>query len=106
MAQTRSQDYDVDNRYSQSQVNGTPARDNTSGKNFLRNYLERDKVAKKNPIAPDNRDENKFILPGQGGLTSIPRIPNGPNPGGNNISNTDARMSFRNSFRASQKEPN
>ena len=98
MAQTRSQDYDVDNRYSQSQVNGTPARDNTSGKNFLRNYLERDKVAKKNPIAPDNRDENKFVMPAQGGLIPIPRD-------GGSISNSDARMTFRNSFRASQKEP-
>ena len=97
MAQTRSQDYDVDNRYSQSQINGTPARDNTSGQNFLRNYLERDKVAKKNPIAPDNRDENKFILPGQGGLIPI--------PDGGSVSNTDSRMIFRNSFRASQKEP-
>jgi len=97
MAQTRSQDYDVDNRYSQSQINGTPARDNTSGQNFLRNYLERDKVAKKNPIAPDNRDENKFILPGQGGLIPI--------PDGGSVSNTDSRMTFRNSFRASQKEP-
>ncbi len=97
MAQTRSQDYDVDNRYSQSQINGTPARDNTSGQNFLRNYLERDKVAKKNPIAPDNRDENKFILPGQGGLIRI--------PDGGSVSNTDSRMTFRNSFRASQKEP-
>ena len=96
MAQTRSQDYDVDNRYSQSQINGTPARDNTSGQNFLRNYLERDKVAKKNPIAPDNRDENKFILPGQGGLIPI--------PDGGSVSNTDSRMTFRNSFRASQKE--
>jgi len=97
MAQTRSQDYDVDNRYSQSQINGTPARDNTSGENFLRNYLQRDKVAKKNPIAPDNRDENKFILPGQGGLVPI--------PDGGSVSNTDSRMTFRNSFRASQKEP-
>jgi len=96
MAQTRSQDYDVDNRYSQSQINGTPARDNTSGQNFLRNYLERDKVAKKNPIAPDNRDEDKFILPGQGGLIPI--------PDGGSVSNTDSRMTFRNSFRASQKE--
>ena len=97
MAQTRSQDYDVDNRYSQSRINGTPARDNTLGENFLKNYLEQDRVAKKNPIAPDNRDENKFILPGQGGLIPI--------PDGGSVSNTDSRMTFRNSFRATQKEP-
>ena len=93
MAQTRSQDYDVDNRYSQSRINGTPARDNTSGENFLKNYLEQDRVAKKNPIAPDNRDENKFIIPALGGLV----------PPSGNISNTDAKGSYRNQFKASQK---
>ena len=97
MAQTRSQDYDVDNRYSQSQINGTPGDDNDSGKKFLRNYTKRDRVAKKNPIAPDNKDENKFILPGQGGLIPI--------PDGGSVSNTDSRMTFRNSFRATQKKP-
>jgi len=99
MAQTRSQDYDVDNRYSQSQINGTPGDDNASGKKFLKDYIERDRISKINPIAPDNRDENKFILPGQGGLVPVPSD-------GGNISNTDARMTFRNSFRASQKDPN
>ena len=93
MAQTRSQDYDVDNRYSQSRINGTPARDNTSGENFLKNYLEQDRVAKKNPIAPDNRDENKFIIPALGGLV----------PPSGNIGNTDAKGSYRNQFKASQK---
>ena len=97
MAQTRSQDYDVDNRYSQSQINVTPGDDNDSGKKFLRNYTKRDRVAKKNPIAPDNKDENKFILPGQGGLITI--------PDGGCVSNTDSRMTFRNSFRATQKNP-
>ena len=62
MARIRSQDYDVDNRYSQSQINGTPGDDNDSGKKFLRNYTKRDRVAKKNPIAPDNKDENKHNL--------------------------------------------
>ena len=42
-------------------------------------------------------DENKFILPGQGGLIPV--------PDGGSVSNTDSRMTFRNSFRASQKEP-
>ena len=41
MAQTRSQDYDVDNRYSQSQINGTPGDDNDSGKKFLKNYFQK-----------------------------------------------------------------
>ena len=106
MAQTRSQNYDIDNRYREtagySDIPAESAKDNSSAKDFLRQYIERDKVGQLNPIAPDNKDENKFVIPGQGGLTSIPRIPNGPNPGGNNISNTDARTTFRNSFRAAQ----
>ena len=93
MAQRRSQDYDVDNRYSQTES----AVDNTAGKRHLKNYIERDRVRSINPIAPDNRDENKFIIPGQGGLVPI------PNRG--SIGNTDSRITFRNSFRASQKEP-
>lgn len=93
MAQRRSQDYDVDNRYSQTES----AVDNTAGKKHLRNYIERDRVRGMNPIAPDNKDENKFIIPGQGGLVPI------PNRG--SIGNTDSRITFRNSFRASQKEP-
>jgi hypothetical protein len=93
MAQRRSQDYDVDNRYSQTES----AVDNTAGKKHLRNYIERDRIQSINRIAPDNRDENKFIIPGQGGLVPI------PNRG--NIGNTDSRITFRNSFRASQKEP-
>ena len=101
MAQKRSQDYNVDNRYRETagytDIPKEAATDNSSGKDFLAKYIERNRVAKKNPIAPDNRDENKFILPGQGGLIPI--------PDGGNVSNTDSRMTFRNSFRASQKEP-
>ena len=93
MAQRRSQDYDVDNRYSQTES----AVDNTAGKKHLKNYIERDRVRNINPIAPDNKDKNKFVIPGQGGLVPI------PNRG--SISNSDSRMTFRNSFRASQKEP-
>ena len=92
MAQRRSQDYDVDNRYSQTES----AVDNAAGKKHLKNYIERDRVRNVNPIAPDNKDENKFVIPGQGGLVPI------PNRG--SIGNTDSRITFRNSFRASQKE--
>ncbi len=101
MAQTRSQDYNVDNRYRETagytDVPKEAARDNTAGKRHLRNYIERDRVRGMNPIAPDNKDENKFVIPGQGGLVPI------PNRG--SIGNTDSRITFRNSFRASQKEP-
>ena len=101
MVKTRSQDYNVDNRYRETagytDVPGESAGDNTAGKRHLKNYIERDRVRGMNRIAPDNRDENKFILPGQGGLIPI--------PDGGSVSNTDSRMTFRNSFRASQKEP-
>ena len=98
MAQTRSQDYNVDNRYRETagytDIPKEAAKDNSSGKNFLSRYIERDRVGKKNPIAPDNRDENKFVLPAQGGLIPIPN--------GGSISNTDTKATFRNSFRAAQ----
>ena len=101
MVKTRSQDYNVDNRYRETagytDVPGESAGDNTAGKRHLKNYIERDRVRGMNRIAPDNRDENKFILPGQGGLIRI--------PDGGSVSNTDSRMTFRNSFRASQKDP-
>ena len=100
MAQTRSQNYDIDNRYKEtagySDIPAESAKDNSSGKKFLRRYIERDRVSQINPIAPDNKDENKFVLPGQGGLTV---------PDGRSVSNTDSRITFRNLFRASQKEP-
>ena len=101
MAQTRSQDYNVDNRYREAagytDSSDEAARDNTAGKKFLKDYIERDRVRSIKPIAPDNKDENKFVLPGQGGLTRI--------PDGRSVSNTDSRMTFRNLFRASQKQP-
>ena len=100
MVKTRSQDYNVDNRYRETagytDIPKEAARDNTAGSKFLKDYIERDRVRGLNPIAPDNKDENKFIIPGQGGLVPI------PNRG--SIGNTDSRITFRNSFRASQKE--
>ena len=67
MAQRRSQDYDVDNRYKEtagySDIPAEAAKDNSSGEKFLRQYIERDRVSQLNPIAPDNKDENKFIVP-------------------------------------------
>ena len=101
MVKTRSQDYNVDNRYRETagytDVPGESAGDNTAGKRHLKNYIEQDRVRGMNRIAPDNRDENKFIMPGQGGLIPIPDR--------GSVSNTDSRTTFRNAFRASQKEP-
>ena len=102
MVKTRSQDYNVDNRYRETagytDIPEESAGDNTAGKRHLKNYIERDRVRGMNRIAPDNKDENKFVIPAQGGLVPIPRD-------GGSISNSDVHMTFRNSFRASQKEP-
>ena len=93
MAQKLSQLYDVDNRYKEAK--GVP--DNNAGKAFLAQFRERDKQLAKNPIEPSRRDDNRFILPAQGGTVSI-----GALGLGSQLSNTDSRTTFRNSFRAAQ----
>ena len=93
MAQKLSQLYDVDNRYKEAK--GVP--DNNAGKAFLQRFRARDKELAKNPIEPSRREDNKFILPAQGGTVSI-----GALGLGSQLSDTDSRTTFRNSFRASQ----
>ena len=93
MAQKLSQLYDVDNRYREAK--GVP--DNNAGKAFLQQFRARDKELAKNPIAPSRREDNRFILPAEGGTVSI-----GSLGLGSQLSNTDARTTFRNAFRASQ----
>ena len=94
MAQKLSQLYDVDNRYREAK--GVP--DNNAGKAFLRQFRARDKELAKNPVEPSRREDNKFILPAQGGTVPIASI----GLTGSLIGNTDARTTFRNAFRASQ----
>ena len=67
MAQKLSQLYDVDNRYREAKG----VSDNTAGKRFVKEYIARDKELAKNPIEPSRREDNKFILPAQGGTVSI-----------------------------------
>ena len=93
MAQKLSQLYDVDNRYREAK--GVP--DNNAGKAFLQQFRARDKELAKNPIDPSRREDNRFILPAEGGTVSI-----GSLGLGSQLSNTDARTTFRNAFRASQ----
>ena len=93
MAQKLSQLYDVDNRYREAK--GVP--DNNAGKAFLQQFRARDKQLAKNPIEPSRRDDNRFILPAQGGTVSI-----GALGLGSQLSNTDSRTTFKNSFRAAQ----
>ena len=93
MAQKLSHLYDVDNRYREAK--GVP--DNNAGKAFLQQFRARDKELAKNPIEPSRREDNRFILPAEGGTVSI-----GSLGLGSQLSNTDARTTFRNAFRASQ----
>ena len=93
MAQKLSQLYDVDNRYREAKG----VSDNTAGKRFVKEFIARDKELAKYPIEPSRREDNKFILPAQGGTVSI-----GALGLGSQLSNTDSRTTFRNAFRASQ----
>jgi len=93
MAQKLSQLYDVDNRYREAKG----VSDNLAGKRFVKEYIARDKELAKNPVEPSRREDDKFILPAQGGTVSI-----GALGLGTQLSNTDSRTTFRNSFRASQ----
>ena len=93
MAQKLSQLYDVDNRYREAKG----VSDNLAGKKFVKEYIARDKELAKNPIEPSRREDDRFILPAQGGTVSI-----GALGLGSQLSNTDSRTTFRNTFRASQ----
>ena len=93
MAQKLSQLYDVDNRYREAKG----VSDNLAGKRFVKEYIARDKELAKNPIEPSRREDDRFILPAQGGTVSI-----GALGLGSQLSNTDSRTTFKNAFRASQ----
>ena len=94
MAQKLSQLYDVDNRYREAK--GVP--DNTAGKRFVKEFIARDKELAKDPAEPSRREDDRFILPAQGGTVPIASI----GLTGSLIGNTDSRTTFRNAFRASQ----
>ena len=93
MAKKLSQLYDVDNRYREAKG----VSDNTAGKRFVKEFIARDKELAKNPVEPSRREDDRIILPAQGGTVSI-----GALGLGSQLSNTDSRTTFRNSFRASQ----
>ena len=93
MAQKLSQLYDVDNRYREAKG----VSDNTAGKRFVKEFIARDKELAKNPVEPSRREDDRIILPAQGGTVSI-----GALGLGSQLSNTDSRTTFRNAFRASQ----
>jgi hypothetical protein len=74
-----SQDYDVDNRYQETDgPNGSNVSDNTSGKRFLKEYIEKSKDANEQNMTPERREDDRFIMSGPG----------------------DSTYGFKNSFRA------
>ena len=93
MAQKLSQLYDVDNRYREAKG----VADNESGKQFLQEFIARDKRLGTPFIGDSRKSDDRFILAGQGGTVPIASLGLG-----SQLSNTDSKSTFKNSFRASQ----
>ena len=94
MAQKLSQLYDVDNRYREAK--GVP--DNTSGKRFLKEFMEQDRRLGANIIGRSRQNDNRFVVAAQGGTVPISSI----GLTGSLIGNTDSKATFKNAFRATQ----
>ena len=93
MARKLSQVYDVDNRYKEAKG----VADNVAGKQFLQDFIAQDKRLGSDFIGDSRESDDRFILPAQGGTIPISSLGLG-----SQISNTDARTTFKNSFRATQ----
>ena len=93
MARKLSQVYDVDNRYREAKG----VADNVAGKQFVKEFIARDKRLGADFIGDSRESDDRFILPAQGGTIPISSLGLG-----SQISNTDARTTFKNSFRATQ----
>ena len=93
MAQKLSQLYDVDNRYREAKG----VSDNTAGKRFVKEFIARDKRLGADFIGDSRESDDRFILAAQGGTIPISSLGLG-----SQLSNTDARTTFKNSFRATQ----
>mgnify|MGYP001174617514 FL=1 len=93
MAQKLSQVYDVDNRFKEAKG----VADNTAGKKFLQEFRARDKSLGSNFIGDSRKSDDRFILAAQGGTIPVSSLGLG-----SQISNTDSRSTFKNTFRAAQ----
>jgi len=93
MAQKLSQVYDVDNRFREAKG----VADNVAGKKFLQEFIARDKSLGSNFIGDSRRSDDRFVIAGQGGTIPISSLGLG-----SQISNTDSRSTFKNTFRAAQ----
>jgi len=65
MSLQTSTDYDVDNRYAQARG----AVDNTAGKRFLKNYIDKRKVVGRADITEQRSGDDRFIMSGPGDQT-------------------------------------
>lgn len=95
MALAKSQSYTVDNRYQQAKE----VSDNNSGINFLRQYIQARKGAERFPTTLERRGDDRFVFAGQGGTVPVGALPYEPR-GAASLGNTDGRVGYRNSFRA------
>jgi hypothetical protein len=95
MALAKSQSYTVDNRYQQAKQ----VSDNNTGISFLRQYLQARKGAERFPTTFERREDDRFVFAGQGGTVPVGALPYEPR-GAASFGNTDGRVSYRNSFRA------
>ena len=93
MAQKLSQVYDVDNRYREAKG----VADNVAGKRFLQEFIARDKSLGSNFIGDSRKSDDRFIIAGQGGTIPVSSLGLG-----SQISNTDSKATFKNTFRAAQ----
>jgi len=93
MAQKLSQVYDVDNRYREAKG----VADNVAGKRFLQEFIARDKSLGSNFIGDSRKSDDRFVIAGQGGTIPVSSLGLG-----SQISNTDSRSTFKNTFRAAQ----
>ena len=93
MARKLSQVYDVDNRYREAKG----VADNVAGKQFLQDFIAQDKRLGSDFIGDSRESDDRFILPAQGGTIPISSLGLG-----SQLSNTDARTTFKNLFRVTQ----
>ena len=93
MAQKLSQVYDVDNRFREAKG----VVDNLAGKRFLQEFRARDKSLGSNFIGDSRKSDDRFIVAAQGGTIPISSLGLG-----SQISNTDSKSTFKNTFRAAQ----
>ena len=80
--------YDVDNRYHGVEQ----AVDDKAGAKFLQKYIERKRKSDINRVGNTKEQQGRFVLGGMGGTVSVDQMPT-------HITNTDAKFSFRNTFR-------